>query len=264
MLLVAIAIGLKALSTGQWTATNGSKISVIFVSPAQKQAWRPDGSPVDLHSIPRPAKRLWTGRETDPIAVAFVAPSDDTGSEPSVKFKLPSTTDLDSSFAVPTVNGHIWISGLRMPPGQPSQQDIAVGLSTGSWQVASWIAFGKAGKTVHAIAHGGKPTRLEVGGTSTSHAAPYVMVATPTPPLNSPAAYKVIVRDSNGTDLTFEGSNPIEGRPGWTNFLFQGDFSTVARVELVSRKLEWHTIRAAHFKPAAASVLPAESLKSRG
>ncbi len=249
MFLFALALGMKTLTTGQWTAPNGARVSVIFVLPKMKQACRPDGSPIELHTLPMATKPIWTGRETDPIAVALVAPPALPGGEPSVKFKLPATPDLDASFITATAGGKVWISGLRMPPGQPSQQDMAVGISTGNWKVYSWIALAKAGKPVHAIAHGGQPTRIEVTGTRPSHAGPYTMVATPTPPLNSPAAYEIIVRDSSGNNLTLVNTNPIEGRPGWTNFTFQGDFSTVSRVELASRPLAWHTIRAAHFKP---------------
>jgi hypothetical protein len=248
MLLVALAIGFKTLATGQWTTSNGSKVSLIFVLPAKKQAWRPDGSAVDLRTLPRPVKPLWTGRETEPIALTLVLPAKPQVVDPTVRFKLPSTTDLDASFATRAVNGKIWYSEMRLPFGQPAQQDIAVGISAEPWQVSSWIAFAKAGKTVHAIAHGGKPTRIEVTGANPGHAGPLTMVATPTPLLNTPKAYRIIVRDTYGKNLLQLNSSPIEGREGWTNFTFGGDFSTVSRVELVSRKLDWHTIRAAHFK----------------
>ena len=240
---------LAKASAGPWTLADGSKVSVIFVQPADKLAWRPEGPSVNLASLPKPNVPTWTGKETTPILVALINSADKTGATPSVQFKLPATTELQESFVTRCQPKNIWISGYKLGPGQPAEQDVAVGIADGGWSATGWVTFKRAGGQVQPTSSGGDSFRPEVGGTSASHAGPFTTVTIPTPKKSLDSLVRVAVFDTKGRGMPLTYSNASSGRLNHTVFVFQGDYRTVGRVELQTRDVEWHTIRVAHFKP---------------
>lgn len=236
-------------SPGQWTLADGSKVSVIFVQPIDKIAWRPEGTPVNLATLPKPVVPTWTGKETTPILVALINSTDKTGTTPSVQFKLPATTELQESFVSRCQPKSIWISGYKLGPGQPAEQDVAVGVADGGWSAAGWVTYKKAGGQLQPSGSGGESFRPDLGGTSGAHAGPFTTVTIPTPKKALDSLTRVAVYNTKGASFPLSYTTASSGRANHTVFVFQGDFKTVGRIELQTRDVEWHTIRVAHFKP---------------
>ena len=247
MVTAALFLFLAKPYPGQWALSDGTQVSAIFVKPSEKLAWRIDGTPLDLRSLPKPIAPTWSGKDSDPILVALTNLTGNPSLRPTVQFKLPATTIVESSFTTQCQQRRIWISGYYAGHDQPAEQDIAIGVASGPWTVVGWVDYKKSGSGVAPTKQGGLSFKPEVAGKSTT--GPFTMVDLPTPRNSGSTITRIVVRNHIGGELSFAGSNPVSGREGVTNYLFNGDVQSVARVELQVRPIQWHTIKVAHFKP---------------
>lgn len=244
MVIVAALLSLSQAAAGQWTLEDGTKMSFVFVLPSQKQAWRPNGDSITYASIPKPGFAAWTGKETEPFLVTYANPLRRLTNEPSVRFKLPASPELDARFISLSSDEKIWVAGY-IPPPQPAEEDIAIGATTGPWKVVSWVEFQRSGHGVHALRVHGSPIRLSVIEPAKGHTAVNV------PPMAAfeNVACQFLVKDRNGNLMQRAGYMHPPATPGATTYWFVGDVSNVSQVILQTRRFEWHTIRVAHFKP---------------
>ena len=250
MVVTALFLWLTTGSSGQWALQSGTKVSVLFVKPSEKIAWRPDGTPFELATLPPPVSPIWTGKETEPILTVLTNAADRRFGMPTVKFKLPDTEILPSSFGVICAKQKIWISGLKCSPGQPAEQDVAVGVSEGGWSIAGSIDCKLSGKAFQISKRSGYNFKPTLSATTPAHSAgPFTMVIIPTPHGFQGKSIRLVALDRFQSVFHLVGSNLLPDRPGYTNYTFQADGKQVSRVELQTRGIEWHTIKVAHFLP---------------
>lgn len=250
MVPALVLFAVTAPAVGQWTLNDGTRMSFVFVNPSEKQAWRPSGETLPYTSLPRPTAPVWSARESEPVLVALMNPSRKLSNPPNIRFKLPATDELNSSFAVICNDRKIWMAGYKPTSHQPSMQDIAIGVANGSWKVLSWVEFRSSQRGVHAVKVHGAPLRLSVTGNFSGAAAkPLVFVNVPPSSELSNATYKFVVKSRNGLEMPYAGEFPTQGDKGGTTYRFVGQASEVSQVVLKVRSYEWHTLRVAHFRP---------------
>jgi len=248
MVTVAALLILAPAAAGQWTLNDGTKVSFVFVQPSQKQAWRPNGESIPYASLPKPTAAVWSAKDTDPVLIALINPSQRTGNGPSVRFKLPSTDELRSSFNVICSDRKIWMAGLKPSTGQPSEQDLAIGVADGPWKVVSWVEFRQSGHGVHALKVHGAPIRLSVNGNGPTMGGPYTFVNVPSTNDHGNVDFRFVVKARDGGKMESEGLTPTQQK-GATTYRFNGNVENVSQVILETRRFEWHTLRVAHFRP---------------
>ena len=255
MLSLAALIVLAGAAPGQWSLHDGTLVSFVFLQQSNLQAWRPDGSPIDSKPI---VKNMPLGLVTQletPLLIAWTKSVKSNPTPPTVRFKLPTTDQLDSTFTQLAKDQKSWLSGRETPKGQPSEQDAAVGVADGPWKVISWVSYDINNRKAHPTKQRGMAFNPVVGGSAPGHAGPFITVDFP--PLTSlrNVAVRVVARDRQGKEIPFTGSNSVPENQGVTNYAFQGDINDLARVELQTRPFEWHTIRVTHFHPSVTSSI---------
>jgi len=246
MVTVAALLCLASSASGQWILNDGTKVSFVFVQPSQKQAWRPSGEAVPYDSLPRPTGPVWTAQDSDAVLVALLNPPRHFDGAPSIRFKLPATEELDSTFSLICSDHKIWMAGYKPTAIQPAEQDLAVGIANGPWKVQSWVEFRTTGYAVHAVKVHGAPVRLSVSGSGPTMAGPYTYVKVPPLRDMDNLAYRFVVKSRDGRTMEYLQKMPGPGAS--TTFQFQGSVETVSQVILQIRTFEWHTLRVAHFR----------------
>jgi len=129
---------------GQWTLANGTSASFVFLDPAYKAAWRPDGSAANLDTLIRnlgPSYVDAIEQATSPILIVWTRAPAIEPMPPTVRFKFPSTSQIGASFVTLARDKKSYISGGPFLDRQPTQQDVAIGIADGGWTAAGSLTF---------------------------------------------------------------------------------------------------------------------------
>jgi len=254
MVTLAALLWISKLANSQWTLKNGTKVSFVFFQSGTNQAWRPDGSLANSGVLLKNLPPGYFDKNETPVLVAWINPSaPKMKDEPTFRFKLPTTGLLDSAITWLALDSVHWVGGCLTPVGQPSRQDVAVGVGTGPWDLASWVSYGAYTKSVQPLKHQGiefKPKIEELPARIKQLAkTPFILVSDPALENLVGSVARFAVFDQKGKQMQSAGSvkDPAPNAP--VKFCFIGDIRDVGRVELWTRRMEWHTILAAHFKP---------------
>jgi hypothetical protein len=253
MVAAVALLALHSAANGQWTLSNGTRVSVVFLDSSKKVAWRPDGTAASFTSIPH----LMAGSESiaatgDRAFIVAVNAGKIYSTMPSVRFKLPNTAVFDSGFIGISENKKIWLAGGLDLKNTPDVQDVAVGVADGPWQVDGWESFHKGVATggrgtvfsptiVTSPFPGAKASVSKPGGTT-------IAIRVRAVPKLGDYAVKVVAKDKAGHDMTPAGTYKVGLSLPSTYYYFTGDVSNLALVQLVVRPYEWTTVKAAHFK----------------
>lgn len=244
-MVTAVALFLLAPQPGQWSLRSGAAVSFVFVQPLTKEVWRPNGAQVPYESLPRPETPLWSAGEQIPVLLAVTNFKQAGNPGPTVRFKLPSTGEMISSFTSACYDKGIWVSGLK-PEAQPAQQDLAVGIADGPWTTIGWVSY----KQNHPAVQVGQSFKFDLHEIpSKNGSSPVTTVAISGMQGPGESAVRVVVAANGGALMPLIGTQAVPGRPGVTNYLFAGRLADVASVKLQTCPYEWHTIWAAHFTP---------------
>ncbi|MDR3692368.1 MAG: hypothetical protein P4L46_23495 [Fimbriimonas sp.] len=253
MIALAAFLSLVGPTDGQWTLKDDTQVSLAFFQPSQKMAWKPDTSLIESNVIARNLPEHMFDKETGLVLVAWIHPVNKLQNQPNVRFKLPMTDQLDASVTWLTKDEKRWIGALVAPKGQPSQQDIAVGIADGPWKVIGTATYAKSKIGIRQVKKDGALTKLDITQRTppvkTDFEKPSIAVTDPAAEGVQSNALRFVVLDHGGKELTASGFVKRLTPKVVTEYYFQGSLQDVARIELQSRPFEWRTVKAAHFRP---------------
>ena len=213
-------------------------------------AWRPDTSLIDSKIVSRNLPEQFFAKVDTQVLLAWIAPHSQFAEPPDVRFKLPSTLQLDATITWLTKDKKHWIAALAAPKGQPSQQDVAIGIATGPWQSLSTLGFKwtKSGAQITKTS-GVRMDATVVTDPQSSAALPMTTVSIRLPDTVLSSSIQLVTAFSKEPPTrqplplaSFDALHAIR-------LTINGDVKNLREIRLDGRTLEWHTIRAAHFRP---------------
>jgi len=253
MVTFSVLLFLANVASGQWTLKDGTQVSLAFYQPSKKMAWKPDTSLADPNMIQRNLDSQILPNDKNLFLIAWMNPPAKLKDLPEVRFKLPTTEQLDASFTFLARDETRWISGLAIPKGQPSQQDVAVGIAKGAWKVVGAINYRQSKTGIQPSNHKGIPLNPIVeerqGPKDVATDLPTTLVSDSAAEKYPNQAVRFVLLDEDGKSMTPTGAVPTPtGKPKLA-YSFRGKLRSVARIEFQVRPYEWTTVRAAHFRP---------------
>jgi hypothetical protein len=239
-------------SSGQWSLSTGTTVTLEILQPTNKQAWQVNGGLIDATPIYRDLLQKKLGlqgvldRIVAPVMVVWTKHASVAGDMPNLRFKFPATGQIDFPLTALAHDNRSWLSASPVPAGQKSVGNLEIGVGDGPWKPAGWVSYvgGIASK------HGGIQfgPKLEAAPTR-SNPLPYTSLTVKALDALSNVAVRYVVRDTMGKELTGGGYIRPKGTVGVTTFFYVGDYRTVGRIELQTRPYVWTTLHNVHLAP---------------
>ncbi len=241
-----------ASNQGIWTLKDGTRVSLAFYQPSANLAWHADSSLIDAGIIARNLPEKFFDSIESPVLLAWIAQSESTGQpadEPCVRFKLPSTNQVDAGLLWLSRDGKRWIGGLATKRGQPSQQDVAVGVATGPWTPKGSVSFSSNKKGLKVTSKMGADfAPIVVEDPTSQPGKPTTTISVRLPESVLKEAVSLTIQDKKGKSTAHPISLASLDNMHGTKFTIDGNYKDVKKIELQTRLFEWHTILAAHFR----------------
>jgi hypothetical protein len=234
---------------GQWTLANGTSASFVFLDPAYKAAWRPDGSAANLDTLIRnlgPSYVDAIEQATSPILIVWTRAPAIEPMPPTVRFKFPSTSQIGASFVTLARDKKSYISGGPFLDRQPTQQDVAIGIADGGWTAAGSLTFEPHRNGIRQSGRNGVAFKVSFKSDRTNPTGDTEMSIQPTD-LLSDQDIRFVIRDGQDVEIPSHVVNRLPSSRDDLRYRIEGNLKRIASVQLQSRPFEWHTILAAHF-----------------
>ena len=249
MIPFAAVILTIASTQGRWTLKDGTDVSLAFYQPVTNLAWRADSSLIETGIIIRNLPEKFFDNIDSPILLAWISPKGKLANDPSIRFKLPSTMQVDAGITWLTKDQKRWIGGFATKRGQPAQQDVAVGVGTGEWQTKGKVGYTSNRKGLKETSESGvgfAPIVVEDPSTQPGKPQTTISVRLPDSVLTDALSLTIVDRRGKRTvhPLLVASLDNLHG----TKFTVDSSFKDIKTIELQTRAIEWHTILAAHFR----------------
>lgn len=247
--LLLVTAGIK-LSTSVWQTKAQSLISFAFYQPSLHLAWRPDTSLVDSNLVARNLPEQFFSKSESQVLLAWISPKITYSEPPDIRFKLPMTNQLDATLTWLTKDKKHWIAALAAPKGQPSQQDLAVGIAEGPWQNLSTVSFQSNGKAIKVSKESGLHIQATVvPDPQSASGLPMTTLQLHLPETALGSSLQLASRFNK--ESIVRQPIPVASLDAQHSIRLSlsGDIRNLKEIRLEGRIYEWHTIRAAHFRP---------------